>query len=841
MFDLYHRFILRSPALSLLVILCLVLGIGYFAKNFRLDASSDSLLLENDPTLSDYRETRAAYGSDEFLVVTYTPQDELFGETALTNLAAMKAEFAALDQIESVLSLLDVPLIDSPRVTLSELERGINTIEAGASPGLAKAELIDSVLYSDLLVNASGTTTALQLNLVPNTQLLDLQSRRDQLRALRGPDMSVEQQAELDQVSYDYNRTVEAAQASQAELIAQVRTIIEGYRDAAELFLGGVPMITSDSIDYIRGDLYTFGIGVCLLIVILLAVAFHKPRWVAIPVLTCFASCTIMLGILGLMDWPVTVVSSNFISLMLIVTLSLCVHLIVHYRELHRIQPECDQFTLVTNTMKQKFYPSLYTALTTIVGFASLTVSGIRPVIDFGWMVSMGLVVAFVLAFTLFPAMLLLLSPGKPSIFAGYDIAEKITGLAASITRNLVRPTSIVVALFFCGALWGMSKLSVENRFIDYFDPESEIYQGMELLDSELGGTIPLDVVVTAPPFEENLEGTNEDYFDDSNPDSDFFDDFEDDFDDEYGGDEAGITATSYWFNTFQLRQAVEIQQYLESVPETGKVLSIDTTMKMLELIAPNVANDDFLLSVVYKSLPPIIKEALIDPYMSEDGNQLRFAIRMYESNQTRPRDDVLSEIRDTLVNELELSADQVKLTGVAVLYNNMLVSFFRSQVLTLGFVFVAIILMFLLLFRNLTVSLVAIAPNILAAFVVLGVMGLARIPLDLMTITIAAICIGIAVDDTIHYVYRYREEYRASGEHKQSMTIAHDTVGRAMFYTSVLVTLGFSVLSLSNFVPTVYFGLLTGLAMLVALIANLTLLPILLGVFKPFKRVEIG
>ncbi len=835
MIDLYHRLILRNPAIALIVILCLVLGVGYYAKNFRLDASSDSLLLENDPTLSDYRETRESYGSDEFLVVTYTPEDELFSEASLNNLIAMKAEFVELERVGSVLSLLDVPLIDSPRVTLSDLQEGINTIEAGASPDLARIELVDSVLYRDLLVNASGTTTALQLNLVPNTQLLDLQFRRDQLRAMRGTGMSGEQRAELDQVTYDYNRAAEASQTSQAELIAEVREIMEPYRGAAELFLGGVPMVASDSIDYIRGDLYTFGVGVCLLIIVLLSIAFRKTRWTALPVVTCFAAGTIMLGVLGLLDWPVTVVSSNFISLMLIITLSLCVHLIVHYRELHRIQPDADQFTLVAHTMEQKFYPSLYTALTTIVGFASLAASGIRPVIDFGWMVSMGVMAAFVLAFTLFPALLMLVSPGKPSVASGHNIPGKIIGLAETITRKMAKPASIVVAILFVGALWGMSKLSVDNRFIDYFKSSSEIYQGMELLDRELGGTIPLDVVVTAPPFEEISDAAGDDFFDD--PDSDFYDDFDDDFDDEYGEDEAGITATSYWFNTFQLRQAEAIQQYLESVPETGKVLSIDTTMKLLELTAPNVANDDFLLSVVYKSLPPIIKEALVDPYMSEDGNELRFSIRMYESNQTRPRNDVLTEIQNSLVNDLELGADQVKMTGLAVLYNNMLVSFFRSQILTLGFVFLAIVAMFLLLFRNLTVSLVAIVPNITAAFMVLGIMGFLRIPLDLMTITIAAICIGIAVDDTIHYLYRYREEYRACGEHDQAVTIAHDTVGRAMFYTSVLVTLGFSILSLSNFVPTVYFGLLTGFAMLVALVLNITLLPILLGAFKPFKK----
>jgi predicted RND superfamily exporter protein len=217
---------------------------------------------------------------------------------------------------------------------------------------------------------------------------------------------------------------------------------------------------------------------------------------------------------------------------------------------------------------------------------------------------------------------------------------------------------------------------------------------------------------------------------------------------------------------------------------------------------------------------------------MTEDGSQLRFSIRVFESDPSRRRAGLIEKIQRHLTDNMGLNDEQVHLTGMLVLYNNMLESLFRSQILTLGAVFLAIVLMFLALFRSLRIALISITPNILSAAIILGLMGWAGISLDLMTITIAAITIGIGVDDTIHYVHRFEYEFRRDHDYWAAIRRCHATIGRAMYYTSVTVMLGFSVLALSKFVPTIYFGLLTGLAMLVALIANMTLLPVLLATF---------
>ena len=533
-----------------------------------------------------------------------------------------------------------------------------------------------------------------------------------------------------------------------------------------------------------------------------------------------FAAGVITVGFLGLVDWPVTVVSSNFISLLLIITLSLTVHLIVRYRELHEQLADASQQTLVWETVRAKAMPCFYTAITTMVAFGSLLFSGIRPVIDFGWMMCIGVAVAFVLVFTLFPATLIFLKPGTPA--NRNDLTNRITHFFYRMNQRFgpgILVVYIVLALLSAG---GISLLTVENRFIDYFKDTTEIYRGMELIDRELGGTIPLDVIVDAPAefFAEEEEELD-------SP-------FEDDFPPPNMEKEAGITVTSYWFNTFQLRQVTALHQYLDSLTETGKVLSVDTTMNLLSQLDEQVVSDDFLLAVFYKKLPESLKQSLLQPYMDSDGNQIRFAIRVFETDPSLQRDALLKKIRQDLTTDMKLKEGQVHLSGMLVLYNNMLQSLFRSQILTIGVVFLAIMVMFTILFRNLKMAVVAIIPNLIAPALMLGLMGWLKIPLDMMTITIAAISIGIAVDDTIHYIHRFSKEFDKDHDYWAAANRSHATIGRAMYYTTITITLGFSILALSNFMPTIYFGLLTGFAMLTALLADLTLLPLLLVRFKP-------
>ncbi len=507
-------------------------------------------------------------------------------------------------------------------------------------------------------------------------------------------------------------------------------------------------------------------------------------------------------GFLGWLQWPVTVVSSNFISLLLIITLSLIIHLIVRYRELARAQTESPQPELVRETIESKFVPCLYTAITTMVAFGSLLVSGIRPVIDFGWMMVIGISISFVLAFTLFPAILMLLPRLDQKV--GNDLTGTITTSIARFIHEHSSETLLAFLILALIGLTGLPQLSAENRFIDYYKADTEIYQGMSLIDEKLGGTTPLDVIIDARP-------------------------------DEFGGlsSNTDITSSSYWFNSDGLLEIAEMHEYLESLPETGKVLSLHTGMQLLEALNNDEAYSDFELALVYKRLPGEVKKTLINPYLSANGNQIRFSIRIYESDKSLKRQALIDKIRHHFIAELGIENTQINISGMAVLYNNLLQSLFRSQILTIGVVFMAILVMFILLFRAISLSIATIVPSMIAAGLILGLMGWLGIPLDIMTITIAAISIGIGVDNSIHYVHRFRSEFGKDQDYWAAIKRCHSSIGYALYYTTVTVVLGFSILVLSNFIPTIYFGLLSGLAMITALVANLMLLPVLIARFK--------
>jgi predicted RND superfamily exporter protein len=823
----YDYVILNHPLLLLIAVLLVSAFFAYHTPDFELDASADTLTLENDQALKYYRSVRARYGSDDFLIVTYTPDRDMFDPEVLDDIKSLRDRLAALENIASVTSLLDVPLIESPPVTFTDISKEINTLENGkADIELARKEFTTSPVYRNLIMSPDGKTTAMQVNFKHDDKYFELLNERNSLRELQlQQPLTPAQALKLEEVSRKFDDYHKLVLDRQSREIVEVRKILDMHRDDAVIYLGGVPMIAADSIDFIRHDLVNFGTGVLVFLVVLLAVSFKRLRWVLLPMFTCLITVVIVIGLLGLLNWPVTVVSSNFVSLLLIITLSLSVHLIVRYRELHAQDSNLQQHELVLETIKSKFAACFYTAMTTIVAFGSLLFSGIRPVIDFGWMMSIGIVIAFMLAFTLFPATLMLLKPGKEA--TDHDLTEKVICFFAYVIERYSKVTLAVFTAVIVLSLVGMTRLSVENRFIDYFKENTEIYQGMSLIDKSLGGTTPMDIILDAPAqtkMNEPLGGESlggEDAFLDE-----LFEDIKDD---------AGITATSYWFNEVQLRDVEKIHDYLDSLPETGKVLSVITAIRMLETLNEGETVDDFFLSILYKRLPDEIKEQLIRPYMTEDGNQLRFNVRVYESDPDLQREALIEQVEQKLTTDFALEDEQVHVSGMLVLYNNMLQSLFQSQIMTLGVVFIAIMVMFFVSFRSIKLALIAIVPNVVAAAQVLGIMGWLNISLDIMTITIAAIVIGIAVDDTIHFVHRFGEEITKDYDYWAAVERCHSSIGRAMYYTTVTITLGFLILVLSNFIPTIYFGLLTGFSMVVALVADLMLLPVLLVMFKPY------
>ncbi len=798
--------------------------VGFFATwvdDFQLDASSDSLLLEGDQDLRFYKDIKARYGDDEFLVVTYQPEKDLFAAETLSHLKKLRDELSNLDTIDSVVSILDVPLLKSPPKSLSDLEEDVpNLLSPGTDKNLAKQELLTSKLYRNLLISSDGKTTAMQLNMVLDKELKSLIEARDVLREKRLAEaLDTDELIQLKILSEQIREQRDVYRRQNVETIASIRSILDRYRVGVDIFLGGVPMIAVDMIDYIQSDIKVFGTSILLFLILALLFIFKRPRWMMISMLCCLVGLIVMTGFLGLVGWPVTVVSANFVALLLIFSLSITVHLTVHYRELNSLHPEQSQRWLVHQTLINKWVPCLYTTITTMVGFASLLIAGIRPVIDFGWMMLISMGAIFVMVFLLFPSLLVLLK--RLHTKQEMDLTSRITKTLSQLVLSRQKEMVFVFALIAAISAAGITQLTAENQFIKAFKKDTEIFQGLTVIDTELGGTTPLDIIIEANPsffnaYEQPIENFEEDEF----LDMDFFDDETEEYD---------IGADSYWYNSFRLKTVAAIHDYLESLDEAGKVLSIATTVDVMKILNDDEELDTFFLSLLYKKIPQDIKETLFDPYLSADGNQIRISFRVFESYPELQRDALINKIKTDLVETIGLEASQVKLTGLLVLYNNVLQSLFRSQILTIGVVFLAIMAMFLVLFRSLKIAFVAILPSMLASGSVLGLMGWLGIPLDVMTITIAAICIGIGVDHSIHYIHRFRSEIKRQASARIAIEKSHASTGKAIYYTSVIIVVGFSILGLSNFIPTIYFGVFTAFAMLVSLIANLTLLPLLL------------
>ncbi len=840
----YRALVIDRPRLTLALVAVVALLAALGLPNFKLDASADSLTLETDADLDFFREINQRYQSGDFLVVTYSPRAEMMSDESIETLQQLRDELAQVEGVTSVVSMLDVPLLYSPRRSLAEQQESTRTLLSDdMDREMAREEFLNSPIYRDMLLSEDSKTTALLLNLEVDNRYIDLVRQRDQLRMKRNREgLSDEEAQTLARVTREFRDYRTELSARSHARVDEVREILQRYEDRAEVFLGGPSMITADMIAYIQSDLVVFGSGILIFIILMLAFIFRQWRFVFLPLMTCLLTVLIMLGFLSWIDWRLTVISSNFVALLLILTLALTIHLVVRYREFHAANPDWSRRELVLATVQFMARPCLYTALTTMVAFVSLVVSDIRPVIDFGWMMTIGLGLALLLAFVVLPAGLMLLPKGEPRDKG--DQSGAITLRFSKVAQhhgNKVLAVALVVALV---SIYGVTRLEVENRFIDYFHKDTEIYQGLSVIDRQLGGTITLDLVLTADEDDLAIGGfgaMEDDPFGDPDGGDPFADDdaMDDPFADPFADDDDAAVATtgpSYWFSRRGLDTIGQLHDYLESLPEVGKVQSLDTVNQIGRDITGSRLND-FELAVLRRQLSGDIRELLIDPYITDELGETRISMRVRETSPDLRRAELVEKIRDFAVEEAGLAPEQVQFTGLLVLYNNMLQSLFYSQIVTLGAVFAGIVLMFLVLFRSLSIALIAILPNILAAGAVLGGMGLAGVPLDMMTITIAAITVGVGVDHAIHYIYRFKKEFAATGDYVQAMHNSHASIGRAMYYTAVTIIVGFSILALSRFIPSIYFGLLTAFAMFAAILGSLTLLPKLILLVKPLGR----
>ena len=830
----FYALLLRKPAW---VLLCYTLVIGVALvqlPKLRLDASSDSLLLQGDPDLAYFRESAEKYAGDEFLILTWEPGVPLLSPDSLEPLAAMVDELERLPGVAGVTTLLDVPLLESPPLSLTDLARAdsIATLrDPEVDRELALKELTTSPIYRNLLVSETGDLTAVQVSLKPDELAESLLDEREALRAEeREVALDTEKAERLAQVEADYDLALARIGADRDRMVLAVRDVAERFRPYAKIFVGGVPMIAADMMAFVRSDLVTFGTAILLVMAVVLWLIFRSWKWVFIPLITCSATATLLLGVLAGTDWRMTVISSNSVAVLLIVTLSLSIHLVVRYRELQRQRPDAPREQLSAGASKLMMVPCLYTAMTTIVAFTSLVVAGLQPVIDFGWMMTTGIVLGFCSAFTVVPALMVII-PDKPLTTTSQSERPFTIRFARVVQQHGRLVVAATVGLVMLSVA-GVRALEVENRFIDYFKEHTEIYQGMELLDARLGGTIPLDVILKAPAEAPEVAAETTASDDEGWEDDDGF--FDDVFDIDFGFGADETQSAGYWFSVPGRQLVDQVHAIIESRAESGKVLSLSTAFEVMDgLYGGKLGGVE--LALVENSLPDDVNNALVTPFYFAEEQEARLSVRVMETSESLRRDAYLKELREQILEETGIEPERLQFTSLLVLYNNVLQSLFQSQIMTLGAVFVAIGLMFWILFRSLSLALLALAPNILAAGLVLGLMGLAGIPLDIMTITIAAIVVGIGVDDCIHYLHRFRDEIAVDQDYPAAMLRSHSSIGRAMYYTTLTVVVGFAMLTLSNFTPSLYFGVLTVVAMIAAVAGALLLLPQLIMIFRPF------
>ena len=778
-----------------------------FIKNFKIDASSDTLILQNDEDFKYFNYYNKVFPTKNFLVLAIS-SNEIIDENYIKKINTLKNKLMKIKEIDSIFSIVDAPILLTNNLQLTDLKNtieNINNTEITLSKVLK--EFSNNPLYVNQIISQDKKISSLIIYLKKDQIFLKLKENKN----LSSNNLN------------EYKKNKDIQNKKRQELIKNIRIIInEEQNNDTKLnnkfnyYLGGIDMIIDDSITYVKKDILFFSFSVTLFIFIILFIIFKNIKWVIIPLISSGYSIIIMIGLMGLFKWEVTAISSNFISLMLILSISMSIHIINNYKKNYNNK---DIQEPIKTTLTNMFWPCFYTALTTIVAFSSLIFSDIKPIIDFGIIMIVALSLIFLTSFTILPLLIYIWPTIDNKKNINLIVLKYFSNLSLNNSLKIIVINLIVVSI----SIYGIKNLSVENSFINYFKKNTEIYKGMKIIDENLGGTTPLDIII---------KFNDEDFKDNQiviNKENDFESDEDDLFEDLELVDEL-FSDDNIWFNEEKIRVVTEIHKFLENKKEIGKVQSIYSLIDIANQI--NKKNlSSFELSVLYNEVPENYKKDLLDPYLSIDENMVKINARVKDSAEIN-RDKLIKDINLEL-NSLYKNNVEIKINGLLILYNNMLQSLFSSQINSLGIVILAIFVMFLILFKSFKLSIIGIIPNILASSIILGILGLFKIPLDIMTVTIAAITIGIAVDNTIHYLYRYKENNLKLMNIEKSIQKTHENVGNAVLTTSITIAFGFSVLAFSNFIPTVLFGIFTALAMLIAMIGVLLTLPSLLKRFS--------
>ncbi|MDA8593679.1 MMPL family transporter, partial [Candidatus Pelagibacter bacterium] len=674
--QLYQNGILKNPKTVFLLLIIAILSFGYYSKDFRLDASSETLLIEGDSDLAYLKEVTDRYGSKDFLILTYAPNEGMVSDNSINNLLSLKYKIQSLNWVHSVITLLDIPLLSNSEAPLQERLESFKTLkDEGVDKDRGFKEILNSPVFRNYVISEDGNTSGIIVNIKENKKLDNIENLS-----------KTEIEAYKDKLKKQNH-----------ENIIEIRQVIQSYGDVGKIYLGGIPMIADDMMTFIKSDIVVFGLGVLLFIIATLWFVFRKLIWIIVPISSCLFSVVIMMGILGILGWKVTVISSNFIALMLILTMAMNIHMSTRFLQLRKDFPDKNNFEIITLTTNKMFWPIIYTVLTTVFAFLSLIFSGIKPIIDFGWMMTFGLITSFIITFTLLPTLLNFVPTKNISIKKEQE--SKITTFLGSVSLNNKNTIFGITGIVIILSVFGISKLEVENSFINYFNKDTEIYKGMKLIDEELGGTTPLEIILKFPAKEEGKKKTSTED-----------DEFEDWGNEEDGNDE------KYWFTKDKIDRIASVHNYLDSLPQVGKVLSFSSIIDVATQLNNNKPLGTLEMGVLYSKIPESIKTEIIDPYLSIKDNEARISLRIIDSQENLRRNDLINKINFDLKNEIGLDESEFKLAGVLILFNNLLQSLFKSQILTLGLVMIGIFSMFIILFRNIRLSLIGVVPNFIAA-----------------------------------------------------------------------------------------------------------------------------
>ncbi|GAB3023686.1 efflux RND transporter permease subunit [Bowmanella dokdonensis] len=785
----FAGWLIRHAVLVLILFVIACVGIGYFIKDFRINASADTLLTRNNQLYIQSQVISQRFSPQEFILLAYEPKDhELFSHKTFAHLTEISDKLRQLERVDAVTSILNVPLL----LAMDSLQTDLNpddwTWQSQAYSEDKMQEIFtDHPLYEDLLVNQQQSATAIQILFKEDPELgeLDRQIIAIQKQALSG-ELSEEQKQQVEELKARAEPLQQALTRQRAQEIEKIYQLVAPYEKDANIYLGGAHVLGYQLIKIIEQDLKLFGTGIALFIGVMLYLVFRRWQFVLLPMACCGASVLLTMGLFGLLGFKTTVISSNFIALQLILTLAVCIHLIVHYRQLAKGGGESDHKSLIRQTFADKVTPCFYAGLTTSVGFASLLISNIQPVVSFGWMMIVAMAVSISVSLLLFPTLVSLFPP-KSAEPGRSLLAPLLNGCLAASSHHKVLIVIVTLMITLAGGL-GLARLDVENSFLNYFRESTQIRKELTYIDQQFGGSTPLDIVYRIPESERKQD----------------------------------LVLSAQTVQTLQ-----KIQHLLNQYEAVGDVTSVFNFTELAKKINQGQPLTEYELNSLYELLDKSLRDRLLGSYLAVDNQQLRISTRIQDSTEGLNRAEFLQSLK-TYMEKQGIAPGQIELTNLFVLYQDILSRLYKSQVQTLGVVYVALALVLLLLFRSLRLALIALLPNVLCTLLILGIMGWLAIPLDLMTITIAAIAMGIAVDDTIHFVHHYKEHVKDKGPVQAGEQTFH-TVGYALLYTSIIITLGFATLCLSDFVPSIYFGLLTGLTMMLALLADLTLLPALL------------